>query len=79
MLGGSSSVGDMIYGRGNAADFVSWGADWSWESLMPYFLKSENAVDIDTSSNHNKEGVLPVSQACKQTVKSLSEIPIKVN
>lgn len=63
VLGGSSSVGDMIYGRGNAADFVSWGADWSWDSLMPYFLKSENAVDIDTSSNHNKEGVLPVSRS----------------
>lgn len=63
VLGGSSSVGDMVYGRGNPADYASWGSDWSWNSLLPYFLKSENAVDIDTSSNHNKEGVLPVSRS----------------
>lgn len=66
VLGGSSSVGDMVYGRGNPADYTAWGATWSWDTLLPYFLKSENAVDIDASSNHNKEGVLPVSRSTEE-------------
>lgn len=62
VLGGSSSIGDMIYGRGNPADYTSWGPQWSWDSLLPFFLKSERAVDIDSSSFHSSHGQVPVSR-----------------
>ena len=51
----------MIYGRGNPADYSSWGEGWSWQDLLPYFLKGEHAMDIDSSQYHNTEGELPVS------------------
>src|SRR5271170_9130 len=44
-LGGSSATNDMIYMRGNAADFDGWvneGAlGWSYREMLPYFIKSE--------------------------------------
>ena len=60
VLGGSSSVGDMVYGRGNPNDYLTWGSTWSWDSLLPYFMKSEKNMDIDSSSYHSNEGELPV-------------------
>ena len=51
----------MMYTRGNSADFTSWGAEWSWSSLLPYFLKGEKATDINSSQYHGTDGVLPVS------------------
>jgi len=62
VLGGSSSIGDMIYGRGNVEDFSGWGSEWTWDSLLPYFMQGERAVDIASSQFHGTEGELPVSR-----------------
>ncbi|WP_422378457.1 GMC family oxidoreductase [Roseibium sp.] len=46
VLGGCSSVNGMIYMRGQAADYDHWrqlgNVGWSWEDVLPYFLKSED-------------------------------------
>lgn len=46
LIGGSSAINGMIYMRGQAADYAGWEAlgnpGWSWESVLPYFLKHED-------------------------------------
>lgn len=46
VLGGCSSINGMIYMRGQAADYDGWrqagNAGWSWDEVLPYFLKSED-------------------------------------
>lgn len=46
VLGGCSSINGMIYMRGQAADYDGWrqagNAGWSWDDVLPYFLKSED-------------------------------------
>ncbi|MDX6639980.1 MAG: choline dehydrogenase [Solirubrobacteraceae bacterium] len=47
-LGGSSNMNAMLYVRGRPLDYDQWerqgAAGWSWESVWPYFLKSEDNV-----------------------------------
>jgi choline dehydrogenase len=47
VLGGCSSINAMIYMRGQRSDYDAWAAAagndrWSWDSVMPYFKKSED-------------------------------------
>lgn len=49
MLGGTSSVNGMVWSRGHAEDFNSWGtdfgcADWSAAHVLPYFRRVESHV-----------------------------------
>ena len=59
VLGGSSSINGMIYARGIPADYDNWtkmGADgWTYEEVLPYFLKSENSL-IDEDKNYHSVG-----------------------
>jgi choline dehydrogenase len=45
-LGGSSSINGMLYVRGQPLDYDTWSQfgnrGWSYESVLPYFKKSEN-------------------------------------
>jgi len=45
VIGGSSSVNAMAYGRGQASDYDGWAAlglpGWSYREVLPYFRKSE--------------------------------------
>ncbi|MFB9644683.1 GMC family oxidoreductase [Microbacterium terregens] len=49
-LGGSSSLNAMMWIRGFAADYDDWadaaGERWSWQSLVPYFLRVERTEDL---------------------------------
>lgn len=46
LLGGTSGINNMIYLRGNPNDYDTWqnlgNPTWSFENVLPYFLKSEN-------------------------------------
>lgn len=62
-LGGSSSTNAMAYVRGNRKDYDHWAErgnrGWSYESLLPYFKKSENHQGVK-SDYHNISGELHV-------------------
>ncbi|CAH0546469.1 unnamed protein product [Brassicogethes aeneus] len=65
-LGGSTVINYVIYTRGNPIDYKRWSDEgnpgWSYEEVLPYFLKSENC-DIGSlcdSKYHNRGGYLNV-------------------
>lgn len=66
VLGGTSSINFMIYNRGNRRDYDNLAAagnpGWSYEEVLPYFLKSEAAVlnGLGNSRYHNTTGPLSV-------------------
>lgn len=68
MLGGTSSMNAMIYVRGNRRDYDNWAASgnagWGYESVLPYFRKSEdNGADANTmtAKYHGRGGELRVN------------------
>lgn len=65
-LGGSSSTNAMAYVRGNKSDYDEWSAlgnaGWSYDDVLPYFIKSEKNEDIN-NDYHGKEGLLNVTFA----------------
>jgi choline dehydrogenase len=46
VIGGSSSINGMVYGRGLPADYASWveagNPGWGWNDMLPYFRKLED-------------------------------------
>ncbi|XP_040355754.1 4-pyridoxate dehydrogenase [Ixodes scapularis] len=69
VLGGSSVLNFMIYNRGNRRDYDSWAAGgalgWSYDEVLPYFMRSEDNTDSTLTSNgyHGVGGELTVSRA----------------
>ncbi|GAA5840047.1 hypothetical protein JCM3766R1_000655 [Sporobolomyces carnicolor] len=75
ILGGSSALNFMAWTRGHKSDYDSWDAlgakGWTWNSLLPYFKKSEkfsppksnnkNIKPTYDSSVHGYEGNVQVS------------------
>ncbi len=63
-LGGSSAINAMIYIRGNRQDYDDWAAlgneGWSYDDVLPYFIKSENNKRI-TNRYHGNAGPLSVT------------------
>jgi choline dehydrogenase len=51
VIGGSSSINAMMWVRGVPADFDAWSAagnaGWSYEEVLPYFKRAEDAVRQD--------------------------------
>jgi len=66
VLGGSSSVNGMLYARGLSTDYDYWAQtgmpNWSWESVRPWFLKSEDFMGSPLSEDHKIGGELAVSK-----------------
>lgn len=65
-LGGSGVIGDMVYGRGNKADFDRWTSagnkGWSFEEVLPYFKKSEDIQITDYDKGyHGHNGELKIN------------------
>ena len=63
-LGGSSSINGLLWIRGQSRDYDNWrqlgNSGWDWESVLPYFLKSENN-ELGKSEFHNDNGPIMVS------------------
>ncbi|KAF5344216.1 hypothetical protein D9757_014412 [Collybiopsis confluens] len=70
VLGGTSRINQMIYGRGLPAEYDAWrdsgNPGWGWEDMRAYFLKSERAL-YACDENHNNQG-----EWCNQTDKKLA-------
>ena len=51
VFGGCSSINGMIYMRGQRQDYDDWAAlgngGWSWDEVLPYFLKHEDYHRLD--------------------------------
>ena len=48
ILGGTSSVNEMLYTRGLPKDYDSWGVPgWQYKDVLPYFLRSEDNENAD--------------------------------
>lgn len=66
-LGGSSSMNSMIYIRGHASDYDRWAEagcqGWDWNSVLPFFKKSENNRLGQDSHLHGLHGELNVEAA----------------
>jgi len=64
VLGGSSSINGQVYMRGERSDYDNWEklgcAGWNWNTVFPYFLKSEILHDVPSQS-HGNYGPLSVS------------------
>ena len=60
VLGGCSSINGMIYMRGQARDYDHWAQlgnpGWSWDDVLPYFLKSEDNLALEPNDLHARGG-----------------------
>ena len=86
--GGSSSINAMVYIRGQKRDYDSWeklgNKGWSYQDVLPYFIKSEGNQTMDCKL-HGNSGPLSVDNL--RTVNTLSgafigageEVGFKVN
>ena len=56
VLGGSSAINSMVWQRGSRADYDIWGTglgngeEWTFEGLLPFFMRSENWTAPSTSN-----------------------------
>ncbi|WP_375447533.1 GMC family oxidoreductase [uncultured Fibrella sp.] len=70
-LGGSSSTNAMAYVRGNKADYNAWAAQgntgWDYESILPYFKRSECNEQLNQldAHYHGGDGPLNVTYATR--------------
>ncbi|KAF9067311.1 alcohol oxidase [Rhodocollybia butyracea] len=60
VLGGTSRMNQMLYGRGLATEYNAWrdagNPGWGWDDMKPYFLKSERALYPCDANIHNTQG-----------------------
>jgi len=65
LLGGCSTINGMLYIRGQREDYDSWAlagaTGWSWNEVLPYFIRSEEQRVHTQSSLHGTSGPLVVS------------------
>ncbi|XP_030762840.1 glucose dehydrogenase [FAD, quinone]-like [Sitophilus oryzae] len=61
VIGGGTTINAGVYARGHPEDFDRWSnvygnPGWSYEEVLPYFKKSENAVFEPRDSDYHGEG-----------------------
>ncbi|WP_328810544.1 GMC family oxidoreductase [Rhodococcus sp. NBC_00294] len=66
-LGGSSSINAMVHLRGHRNDFDHWtetaGESWSYDAVLPYFVRSETVVDGDSKVRGDSGPLRPAPSA----------------
>jgi choline dehydrogenase len=70
VTGGSSAINGQLFIRGLPADYDGWAAAgndlWSYERLLPYFIRSENDLDRD-GPYHGQGGPISVYHCLRET------------
>src|SRR5258708_11030503 len=70
VLGGSSSINGLIAIRGQHEDYDHWAGlgntGWSWNDVLPYFVKSESNPDHSESQLHGSGGPMAVSSTARR-------------
>lgn len=65
ILGGCSTINGMLYLRGQREDYDNWALSgatgWSWEDVLPYFIRSEAQQRHIQSPLHGTAGELSVT------------------
>ncbi len=61
LLGGSGAVNGGYFVRARPRDFDAWPPNWSYESVLPYFRKSETDHDV-IDEWHGSSGPIDVSR-----------------
>lgn len=67
VLGGSGSINGMIFQRGNPMDYERWGKEpglenWDFAHCLPYFKKTENALDQTDNTFRGHDGPLKLTK-----------------
>jgi choline dehydrogenase len=64
VVGGSSAVNTAIALRGMPNDYDEWASlgcpNWSWEKVLPYFIRLETDLDFGDQPIHGDSGPLPI-------------------
>lgn len=67
LVGGSSSINGMVHIRGHKEDFNGWAAQgcegWDWDSVLPYFERSENHQPGKTPADKPALGITGVEHS----------------
>ena len=78
IVGGSSAVNATCALRGAAADYDRWGAlgndGWSFDEVLPFFVRLENDRDFGTEPWHGRKGPLPIRRYAGDELSSESDI-----
>ena len=88
VLGGSSAINGHLYVRGQPQDFDSWAQagnlGWSYEDVLPYFMKAETRPNGDTETR-GSQGPVHVSDIherhplCEAFIAGAQSLGIKRN
>lgn len=66
VIGGSSSINGMVYVRGHARDYDTWGqmgaSGWSFADVLPYFKRMETWHGPDPSDWRGTDGPLHITR-----------------
>ncbi|MCG5219847.1 GMC family oxidoreductase N-terminal domain-containing protein [Streptosporangium sp. KLBMP 9127] len=63
MLGGSSSMNAQMWVRGHRADYDGWEVPgWSYDEVLPYFLKAEHRIGSNRGQVYGTAGPLHISE-----------------
>ena len=70
VIGGSTSINGTGFQRARKTDFDRWVAagnpEWSYDKVLPYFIRLENDLDYGDVEIHGSDGPMPVSRGSKQ-------------
>jgi choline dehydrogenase len=85
VVGGSSSINGMVYGRGLPGDYDRWVAagapGWGWSDMLPYFKRLEHWTG-SPSATRGRDGPMWVRRfeetdaACAETVRALTALGV---
>ncbi|HCT76372.1 MAG TPA: dehydrogenase [Micromonosporaceae bacterium] len=72
IIGGCSATNAAIALRGTIADYGAWGPGWTFQEVLPYFLKTEKDLDFGTESSHSNTGPVTIRRTASANLTELS-------